>query len=652
MTLETPLIERRKLFGNPSRTQAHVSPDGRWLAWLAPLEGVLNVWVAPRDDPGAGRAVTREATRPIRMCFWAPDSSSLLFLNDRGGDENFRLFGVDPRGGETRTLTPFDGVQAQVLKVSHDAPDRILVGLNNRDARWHDVYSLDLATGALTKVLENDGFGGFLIDQLLTVRAGVRPRTDGGQDYLAIRDGQVAAEPFDSVGFDEILTTHALRYTKDGSELYWLDSRGRDKAALVVQDVASGTRSVVAEHPQADILDVLFNVDSGRAEAWVAAWLDPVWTGLEPKVANDLEFLGGRLGGAFSIVSRTRADDLWVIAADEVVKPPAYYLFDRGTQTLSELFVTRPELEGAPLAQMLGVEIRSRDGLVQPSYITLPPGSDPQGTGRPEEPVPLVLLPHGGPWARDMRGFNAYHQLLANRGYAVLSPNFRGSVGFGKAHLEAGNLEWGARMHDDLIDAVEWAIDQKITARDKVAILGGSYGGYSVLAGLAFTPETFACGVDIVGPSNLETLLATTPAYWEAMRVQLYRRVGDPNTEAGRALLKERSPLTKAGAIRRPLLIGQGANDPRVKQAESDQIVAAMRSGGIPVTYVLFPDEGHGFARPENNIAFVAVAEHFLAGRLGGLTEAYGDALKGSSITVPYGAEFAPGLASALAERR
>ena len=294
------------------------------------------------------------------------------------------------------------------------------------------------------------------------------------------------------------------------------------------------------------------------------------------------------------------------------------------------------------------VEIRSRDGLVQPSYLTLPPGSDPDGTGRPKSPVPLVLVPHGGPWARDVYGYNPLHQFLANRGYAVLSPNFRSSTGFGKAFLAAGYLEWGGKMHDDLIDAVNWAVDQGVTTADQVAIMGGSYGGYSVLAGLAFTPEVFACGVDIVGPSNLNTLLASIPAYWEAGRIQLYKRVGDPTTPDGAALLKACSPLTRADAIVRPLLIGQGANDPRVKQAESDQIVTAMQSKSIPVTYVLFPDEGHGFARPENNIAFFAVAEHFLAACLGGRTEPFGDTVKASSMTVPDGAEFAPGLKAAL----
>jgi dipeptidyl aminopeptidase/acylaminoacyl peptidase len=643
-----PLIERRRLFGNPSRAQAQVSPDGRWLSWLAPLDGVMNIWTASVGDPGAARAVTTEKIRPIRAYFWAPDSALLLFLNDVGGDENYKLFGVPPGGGETRLLTPFDGVQAQVVKVSPQAPDRILVGLNNRDARWHDVHALDLATGALTEVFRNDGFGGFLVDQALSIRVGVRPRPDGGQDYHRVTNGVAEAAPFDTVGFDEAMTTQPQRYTTDGRTLYWLDARGRDKAALIAEDVESGVREVLAEDPRADILAVLFHPETGRAQAWLAAYLSRAWTPLDPAVERDLAFLKGELGETFLFSSRSRADDIWIVESDEVVRPPAVHLFDRTRRQLTRLFVVRPELEGSPLAPMLGRQIRSRDGLIQPSYLTLPPGSDAGGRGRPDQPLPMVLVPHGGPWARDMLGFNPFHQLLANRGYAVLSPNFRGSVGFGKAFLEAGNLEWGAKMHDDLIDAVRWAVDEGITTESQVAIFGGSYGGYCVLAGLAFTPDVFACGVDIVGPSNLETLLATTPAYWEAMKVQLYRRVGDPTTAEGRALLKARSPLTRADQIRRPLLIVQGANDPRVKQAEADQIVTAMRERSIPVTYVLFPDEGHGFARPENNIAFIAVAEHFLAETLGGRAEPYGDAFEGSSISVPYGRAFAPGLESAM----
>jgi dipeptidyl aminopeptidase/acylaminoacyl peptidase len=328
--------------------------------------------------------------------------------------------------------------------------------------------------------------------------------------------------------------------------------------------------------------------------------------------------------------------------------PVRYYRYDRDANHAEYLFANRSDLDGLPLAPMHPVEITSRDGLTLVSYLTLPPGSDPDGDGRPTEAVPMVLNVHGGPWGRDDWGYDSIHQWLANRGYAVLSVNFRGSTGFGKEFVNAGNRQWGAAMHDDLIDAVNWAVAEKITESDRVGILGGSYGGYATLVGLTMTPEVFACGVDIVGPSNIITLLSTIPPYW-APAMQMFRdRVGDPATEEGRKLLTERSPLTHVAAIRRPLLIGQGANDPRVKQAESDQIVQAMQEKGIPVTYVLFADEGHGFARPENSLAFFAVADLFLAEHLGGRSEPIGGDFQGSSVTVPHGAESVPGLAAAL----
>jgi dipeptidyl aminopeptidase/acylaminoacyl peptidase len=647
----TPLIERARLFGNPSRALGLISPDGRWLAWLAPRDGVMNVWTAPRDDLASAKPVTNERVRPIRSHLWAPDSSRILFVNDTGGDENFKLFGVRPEGGETQTLTPFDGAQTQIVKVSRRVKDRILVGLNNRDARWHDVHSLDLASGQLSLVFHNDGFGGFLVDENLVVRRAARPRPDGGFDFFEVEDGVAGPQPIDHVDFEDSAATEALRFTADGRTLWWLDNRGRNAAALIAEDTATGARRVIGEDPRVDIGAAVFDHATGEVLAYPVNYLKTEWRALDERLGADLSFLQKELAGEVSVQSRTDADDVWVVGVDPVTGPPAAWLFDRAERRLTQLYVTRPELEGAPLAQMRPVEIRSRDGLVQPSYLTLPAGVALDANGRPEQPLPMVLLPHGGPWARDLYGFNGYHQFLANRGYAVLSPNFRGSTGFGKAHLAAGYREWGGTMHDDLIDAVEWAVAEGVARRDKIGILGGSYGGYCVLAGLAFTPDVFACGVDIVGPVNLMTLLATVPPYWEAMRVQLHMRMGDPSTPEGEALLRERSPLTRAEQIRRPLLIAQGANDPRVKQAESDQIVQAMQAKQIPVTYLLFPDEGHGFARPENNIAFLAVAEQFLAANLGGRAEPLGDALALSSMKVEAGAAYAPGLTEALAVR-
>ena len=647
-----PLIPREKFFGNPSKVAGRLSPDGKWLSWIAPRDGVLNVWVAPASDPKSPRAMTNERQRPIRSYFWSPDSQQILFINDKGGDENFLLYGVDVRSGEQRSLTPFERTRVQIVGISNQVKDRILVGINNRDPKWHDVHSLELKTGKLTPVLMNTGgYAGFLADRKLVIRGANKPRPDGGSDFYRVVNNQVEAKPFEQVTLEDSETTRPAGFTTDGKTLYWIDSRGRDTSALVAQDVATGAKRVLAENERADIRGAMAHPQTGRIEAYAVNYFKNEWMPLDTGVKADLDYLKTKLKGEIDVSSRTDADDKWIVSVDPVTAPSAAYLYDRKTKALTQLYVTRPELEGATLAAMTPLEIRTRDGLSMVSYLTLPPGTDPDGDGRPNKPVPMVLLVHGGPWGRDSYGYNGTHQWLANRGYAVLSTNFRASTGFGKKFLAAGNLQWGTKMHDDLLDATDWAVKNGITTADKVAIMGGSYGGYATLAGLAFTPEKFACGVDIVGPSNLNTLLKTIPPYWEAGKAQMYARMGNPTTPDGQALLRERSPLYKADQIKRPLLIGQGANDPRVNVAESEQIVDAMKAKGIPVTYVVFPDEGHGFARPQNNIAFNAVAENFLAKCLGGRAEPIGETLKASTAQVPHGAEYSPGLREALASR-
>jgi dipeptidyl aminopeptidase/acylaminoacyl peptidase len=616
-----PLIPRKDLFGNPTRAGAQISPDGRWLGWMAPHEEVMNVWIAPVDDPSAARRMTSATERPIPTYFFAPDSRSLLYIQDKAGDENYLLYQVDIESGEERNLTPFENTRVRLVGFSHAIKDKALVGLNNRDPQHHDVHLLDLGSGKLELVLENDGYAGFLADDNLTLRWVLRQNDAGGSDLFEIENGRIAETPRESTGLEDSLTTHIAGYTADGRTLYWIDSRGRNTAAIYAENTETGERRLIAEDQRADILGTMRHPLTGEIEAYSVNYLKQEWVALEPDIDKALAFLRERLEGEFGVQSRTDADDKWIIGHDPLTGPSRTLIYDRTAGTLEEFYVTRPELEGAPLQPMHPLEIPSRDGLTLPSYLTLPPGSDVGGEGVPKAPVPMVLLVHGGPWARDGYGFNRAHQWLANRGYAVLSVNFRGSTGFGKAFVNAANLEWGAKMHDDLIDAVEWAVAQGIAERDKVAIMGGSYGGYATLVGLTFTPEVFACGVDIVGPSNLETLLETIPPYWAPMVKQFHQRMGNPNTPEGKAMLVERSPLHKADRICRPLLIGQGANDPRVKQSESDQIVEAMQKHRIPVTYVVFPDEGHGFHRPENNIAFNAIAENFLATVLGGRAE-------------------------------
>jgi dipeptidyl aminopeptidase/acylaminoacyl peptidase len=644
---DTPLIPRAALFGNPVKAGAQLSPNGQWLSWLAPVNGVMNVWLAPADKPEAAKAVTDSKDRPIPGHFWSGNSEQLLFVKDNAGDENFRLYGVDVKTGAQRDYTPFDKVRVRMMGGSRKRLDEVLVGINNRDPRWHDVHLLNLKTGEMKLVMKGDGFAGFQTDDDLQVRLGARPNAGGGMDYHQIKDGAVDDKPFLSTTLEDN-STSPIGYTADGKTLYWMDSRDRDTTAVFAENTATGERKLIAQDARADLGATLRNTVTGEVQAYAVDYLITEWHFVDSALKSDFDWLQQQLGkGEVIVSSRTRADDKWIVGIDPVSKVSATYLYDRKSRKLTALYVARPELQNAPLVPMHPVEIKARDGLTLPSYLTLPQGADKNGDGKPEQAVPLVLLVHGGPWARDGHGYNGMHQWLANRGYAVLSVNFRASTGFGKKFLNAGNKQWGLAMHDDLIDAVNWAVKQGVTSSDKVAIMGGSYGGYAALAGLAFTPTTFACAVDIVGPSNLETLLGTIPSYWEAGKKQMFSRMGDPTTDEGKAILRAASPLYKADQIVRPLLIGQGANDPRVKQAESDQIVQAMQAKKIPVTYVLYPDEGHGFAKPNNRIGFNAIAESFLGNCLGGRVEPLGETVRASTAQIAHGADFLPGLKAA-----
>lgn len=614
-----PLIPRADLFGNPNRSGGTISPDGAYLAWTAPLDGVMNVWVAPLAAPDEARPVTHDAGRGVRGYYWAYDGQHLVFMQDRDGDENWRLHAVDVHTGDTRPLTP-KGVRANPAGGSRHIRGEVLVAFNERDPSYPDLFRIELATGRTTLVAENPGLAGFITDDQFVPRLASRPTADGGHDVLRPAAGG-GWESWFLIPAEDAFGTGASHLSADGTSVYMRDSRGRDTAALTRMDLATGKVDVLAEHPHADIGGLLTDPDTYAPLAYGVLVERLSYTALNPRVQPDLDFLAAQGIGDWGLNSRTEDDRLWVVSAGSDTRPGVAYLYDRDARSLRVLYESRPELAGAPLASMHPVTIPARDGLPLVCYLTLPRATATDGNGRPAAPGPLVLLVHGGPWSRDAFGYNSYHQWLANRGYTVLSVNFRGSTGLGKRFINAGDREWGRHMDDDLLDAVAWATVQGIADPARIAIMGGSYGGYAVLAGMTRNPELYACGVDIVGPSNLETLLATIPPYWASFRAQLVRAVGDPDTEEGRALLRERSPLHQAGRIRRPLLIAQGANDPRVKQAEADQMVAAMKANGVPVTYLLYPDEGHGFVRPENNLAFTAVAECFLARCLGGRAE-------------------------------
>ena len=638
------LISRETLFGNPVRSGGKLSPDGKWLAWMAPHEGVMNVWLAPYDDPDNARLMTHAKDRPIPQYFFAPDSSALFYVRDKDGDENFLLYKVDIATGEDSCVTPFENTRVQIVGGSETIKDKFLIGLNNRDPRFHDVYLLNLTTGEMELVLENNEWAGFTADDSLTLRWAERQNEAGGVDLHRITDGVISDEPDEVIPMDDTLTSGLGGYTTDGKTLYWLDSRGRNTGALYAEDTETGERELIADDDRADIGGTLSHPLTGEVQAYSVTYLRTEWHCFDKGIKSSLDWLREHLDGDFGVQSRTDDDTKWLVWNDPLTAPIRCFIYDRAADSLTLFYVTKPELEGQPLQPMHPREITARDGLTLPSYLTLPANCDPDGDGIPDAPVPMVLVVHGGPWARDGYGYNRTHQWLANRGYAVLSVNFRGSTGFGKDFVNAANLQWSKTMHDDLIDAVNWAVEAGIADKDKVAIMGGSYGGYATLVGLTYTPDVFACGVDIVGPSNLETLLETIPPYWEPMVKQFHERMGNPTTPEGKQLLIDCSPLHKANRIARPLLIGQGANDPRVKQPESDQIVDAMESHGIPVTYVLFPDEGHGFHRPENNIAFNAIAEGFLASCLGGRLEPMGDVVARSTAEIRTGEEFVKGL--------
>ncbi len=647
---DTPLIPRAALFGNPVKAGAQLSPNGKWLSWMAPVNGVMNVWVAPAAKPEAAKPVTESKDRPIPGHFWSGNGEQILFVQDKAGDENFRLYGVDVSSGQQRDYTPFEKVRVRMLGGSRKRLDEVLVGINNRDPRWHDVHLLNLKTGELKLVMQADGVAGFVADDDLNLRLAARPNAAGGMDFFKVDGKALADKPLLSTGLEDNATS-PLGFTADGKTLYWMDSRDGDTTAVFAEDMASGQRKLIARDARADLGDTLRHPVTGEIQAYAVNYLTNEWHFIDKRLKADFDWLQKQLGkGEVLVASRTQADDKWIVGIDPVSKVAATYLYDRKAKKLSALYIARPELQSAPLQPMQAVEIKARDGLTLPSYLTLPAGADKNGDGKADQAVPMVLLVHGGPWGRDDYGYNGTHQWLANRGYAVLSVNFRASTGFGKKFLNAGNKQWGLAMHNDLLDAVDWAVQQGVTSKDKVAIMGGSYGGYAALAGVAFTPTTFACAVDIVGPSNLETLLATIPPYWEAGKKQMYSRMGDPTTEEGKAILRAASPLYKADQIVRPLLIGQGANDPRVKQAESDQIVAAMQAKNIPVSYVLYPDEGHGFRKPNNRIGFNAIAEAFLGNCLGGRVEPLGETVRQSTAQIVQGAEHVPGLKEAAAK--
>jgi acetyl esterase/lipase len=608
------LIPLPVLFGNPERVSPRISPDATQLAWIAPHEGVLNVWLAPVSAAGldlaAARVVTGDTDRGIRQFAWAHDGRHLLYLQDTGGDENWRLHDIDLQTMEHRDLTPFEGVQTELIALEPAFPTQVLVGLNKDNPQLHDVYRLDLSTGELTKEVDNPGFIGWLADAALTVRAGFAPHPDGSISVMVRDSGDGDWRELLAVPAEDALSTDAISFSADGSSMLLATSAGAETARLVRIDLASGGTEVLAGDPAADIAGVKIHPDTREPQIVSVQKARTEYLILDESVAADVAAIRALHPGDPSIQNADDADRVWLVGFTNDAGPVPYYAYDRQTGASQFLFEHQPQLSRYQLAPMEPFSYTARDGLTVHGYLTFPPNSA-------RSQLPAVLNVHGGPWARDRWGFGPEAQWFANRGYLCIQVNFRGSTGYGKAFINAGDREWGAAMQDDLSDAVAHVIAQGWADPARIAIYGGSYGGYAALAGATFTPDLYRCAVDIVGPSNLITLIETIPPYWAPLIAQFHRRVGDP--EKDKDFLWSRSPLSAADRITIPLLIAQGANDPRVKQAESEQIVAALEKAGIDHDYMLFPDEGHGFAKPENRLKFYAEAERFLAKHLGGL---------------------------------
>lgn len=600
MTVKTIPLE--VLLGNPDKVSPQISPDGRRLAYLAPVDGVLNVWVGAVGSEDF-KPVTDDTDRGIRSYTWAHDNQHLVYIQDQGGDENWRLYTVDLDSGDIRDRTPFTEVQARVVGMSKRRPHELLLGLNKDRKELHDVYHLDLRTGELEKVVQNPGFIGWFTDYDMVVRGASKMLPDGSTEVLIRASADAEWQTVLTIDADDGDMSGPVGFTRDGRSLYLRSAEGVNAARLVLRDLATGDESVIAEDPIYDVTGVSRHPDTWELQivSFLKDRLEQIV--LDPSIQPDLDALEKVNDGELHVVDRDHADLTWIVAFTRDDGPSSYYAWDREKQEASFLFENRADLNDYELAKMEPFSYKARDGLEIHGYVTFPLGVDRKN-------LPCVMVVHGGPQWRDAWGFDPQVQMIANRGWVCLQVNYRGSLGYGKEFVNAGDREWGAKMHDDLLDAIDYAVEQGWIDRSRVAIQGGSYGGYAALVGATFTPDVFKCAVDIVGPSNLITLLETVPAYWKPTIAHLYRRVGDP--EKDRDFLWSRSPLSKVDNIKIPILIGQGANDPRVKQAESEQIVAAMKDKGIPHEYMLFPDEGHGFAKPENRLKFYGAALEFL----------------------------------------
>lgn len=621
---QPPLIDRELLFDAPEIAGGQISPDGKFISFIKPYKGTQNIWIKKlEEDFTAAKPITADTIRPIRSYFWTRDGKYILYSQDKGGDENFNIYAVDPleapaAGSDipvNRDLTNLKGVRVFIYAIPYTDPDAIYIGLNDRDKAWHDLYKMKISTGERTLIRQNsatDRITGWVFDWNDQLRLANRANSDGSNDILRV-DAKELVKIYTSTVFEE---AYPLAFDKENKRVYMQTNKGDniDLSQLILFDPETLQEEVVESDPLKRVdLGNVFISDKSK-EIIYTSYEDErnriYWK--DKSFEEDYNLIKKELPNTdVYFTSSTTDENYWMLSASADVDPGSTYLFDRTTKKLTFQYRPRPNIPVADLSEMKAISYKSSDGLEIPAFLTLPKGLEPKN-------LPVVVFPHGGPWARDGWGYNSYAQFLANRGYAVLAPNFRSSTGYGKKFLNAGNNQWGEKMQDDITWGVKYLIKEGIADSTRIGIMGGSYGGYATLAGVAFTPDVYACGVSIVGPSNLITLLNSIPPYWEAGRVVFHIRMGDPNTPEGKAQLERQSPLNSANKIKAALLVIQGANDPRVNKAESDQIVIALRERGFPVEYIVAPDEGHGFARPVNNMAMLASAEKFLAKHLGG----------------------------------
>jgi len=617
-SFQTEIIDRAILFGNPIIAGAQISPDGQYISFIKPLDGLMNIWVKKINDPfEAALPVTNDRERPVRSYFWSRDSKYILYIQDKGGDENFHLYSIDPKAANKDTIPPardisdYGNIRAIIYNLPRNKPDTIILGINDRDPAWHDCYEVSIATGERKRIYENnDKLSSFFFDLEGNLRLTSRSTSDGGSEILEIKENGLTR--ILAANLEESISP--LKF-KDADHFYFMSNVGEvNLSGLYLYNLKDGSQALQESDPdnQVDLHNVSFSQITQKliATIYIGDKKRIYWK--NEHYQRDYEYLQSQYPGAeLSITSMTKDDSKWIFYVNNDTDPGTAYLYLRNDKEIKYLYTPRPDLPTEYLATMTPVRYKSLDGLDIPAYLTLPRVEG-------DELLPAVIFVHGGPWARDYWGYNSFAQFLANRGYATLQVNFRGSTGYGKAFLNAAINQWGEKMQDDLTAGAKYLTESGIADPKRIAIAGGSYGGYATLAGLTFTPEVYAAGVSIVGPSNLFTLLDTIPPYWESARAMFHKRMGDPNTEEGRAQLKRQSPFFHAKNIKAPLMVAQGDNDPRVKTSESDQIVIAMRNLGLPVTYLNFPDEGHGFANPDNNMAFIAAMEKFLSAHIGG----------------------------------